>query len=96
MPANNHIVKKKCRPPTTVLGGQSGTPGAHYSRQWAHLGRFNAALYVATGDGKISRAPTEYKWLQEKQQDSQETDTKAKKGELIQNKNSDDAMVVLF
>ena len=31
-----------------------------------------------------------------KQQDSQETDTKAKKGELIQNKNSDDAMVVLF
>ena len=49
-----------------MLGGQSGTPGAHFSRQLAHLGSFNAALYVATGDGKISRAPTEYKWLQEK------------------------------
>ena len=58
MPAGHHIVKKN-RPPTSVLGGQSGTPGAH-------LGSFNAALYVATGDGKISRAPTEYKWLQEK------------------------------
>ena len=31
-----------------------------------------------------------------KQQDSQETDTKAKKGELIQNKNSDDPMDELF
>ncbi len=31
-----------------------------------------------------------------KQQDSQETDTKAKKGELIQNQNSDYAMVALF
>ena len=31
-----------------------------------------------------------------KQQDSREKHIKAKKGELIQNKNSDDAMVVLF
>ena len=42
--------------------------------------------YVATEAGKISRAPTDYKWLQEKQRDSQEKDIKAKKRELNQKK----------
>ena len=79
-----------------MLGVQSGTPGTHFSRHWANFGSSNAALYVATGDGKISGAPTENKWLQEKQQYSQEKDTKAKKRELNQKKNNDDAMFVLF
>ena len=39
---------------------------AHFSLQWANFGIFYAVLYVATEDGKISRAPTEYKWLQGK------------------------------
>ena len=69
-----------------MLGGQSGTPGAHFSRQWANFGSFNAVLYVATEDGKISQAPTEYMWLQEKQRDSQEKNTKANKRELNQKK----------
>ena len=59
---------------------------AHFSRQRANFGSVNVVLYVATEDGKISRAPTEYKWLQEKQRDSQEKDTKAKKRELNQKK----------
>ena len=59
---------------------------AHFSRQWDNVGSFNDVLYVATEDGKISRAPTEYMWLQEKQRDSQEKNTKAKKRELNQKK----------
>ena len=79
-----------------MLGGQSGTHGPQFNRQWAHFGIDNAVLYVATEHDKLSRAPAEYKWLQKKQQDSQGKDTEATKRDLIQKKNNDDAMFVLF
>ena len=86
MPANHHIVKKKWRPPTTILGGQSGTPGAHFSRQWAHFGSVYAALYVATEDSKTAELQPSTSGYRKQQPDSQEKDTKAKKRELIQKK----------
>ena len=63
-----------------------GHPGPTLAANGPTMVASNAVLYVATEDGKISRAPTEYKWLQEKQRDSQEKDTKAKKRELNKKK----------
>ena len=66
MPANHHIVNKKWRPPSIVLGGQSRTPGPTLSANGPTLVASSLYYYVATKDGKNSRAPTEYKLLQEK------------------------------
>ena len=75
-----------------MLGGQSGTPGAHFSRQWAHFGSVNAALYVATKDRKNSRAPTE--WLQEKNSNvaKRKLQRRRRDLELNKKKNIDNAM----
>ena len=67
-------------------GGQSGTPGTHFSRQWANFGSFNAVLYVATEDGKSAEPQKSTSGFREKQRDSQAKDTKAKKRELNQKK----------
>ena len=72
---------------------------AHFSPQWAHFGRVNAVLYAATEDGKTAEPqPSTSGYRKKNQQDSQEKNTKVKKRELIQEKNSatDDAMFVLF